>query len=241
MIGSRFGGVALAGDLGRDPVAVALVLQLAVELGDQQAPVGEDQDADRACGLDETGGGDRLPRRGRVAEAVTADGARVALRRELVGRVELLEGLVHGVVSVVAVLAVLAVLLVVVVLVLRLVGDRPRAGAARPRSARSTSRRARPPGGGAAPFRTSGAAASRSAPARVRASARSGSSIRATAPAAPASISDRASSSARRRAVPGASTWPGSSSGWRNGSPAHAAARSAEATSEPVASGAVKT
>ena len=190
--------------------------------------MGEDQDADRAGGFDETGGGDRLPRRRRMPEPVTADGARVALRRDRrpcrVPRARARRA--------------------------RCPRSRhsrrsrppprrtrppprrrpPQAGAARPRSARSTSRRARPPGDGAARFRTSGAAASRSGPARVRASARSGSSIRATAPVAPASSSDRASSSARRRAVPGVSTWPGSSSGWRNGSPAHTAARSAAAT-----------
>ena len=86
MIGSRFGGVPVPVISGRDPVAVALVLQLAVELGDEQAAVGEDQDADRARGLDEAGGGDRLAGRGRVAEAVAADRARVVLRRELLGR-----------------------------------------------------------------------------------------------------------------------------------------------------------
>jgi hypothetical protein len=43
-----------------DPVAVALGGQVAVELGDEQAAVGEDEDAERARGLDEPGGGDRL-------------------------------------------------------------------------------------------------------------------------------------------------------------------------------------
>ena len=98
---------------GREAVLVALVGQLAVELGDEQAAVGEDQDADRARGLDEPGGSDRLAGSGRVAEAVAADRARVLLRRKLLGDLELLLG-------VVAVLAVLAVLVLLVVLVLLL-------------------------------------------------------------------------------------------------------------------------
>ena len=48
-----------------------------MELGDEQAAVGEDQDAERARGLDEAGGRDRLARCGRMAEAVAALGARV--------------------------------------------------------------------------------------------------------------------------------------------------------------------
>ena len=43
----------------------------------------EDQDAERARGVDEAGGGDRLARRGRVAEAVAADRAGILLRRQL--------------------------------------------------------------------------------------------------------------------------------------------------------------
>ncbi len=54
-------GGLLAFEDGRlDPLAVALDAELAVELGDQKAPVGEDQNAERACRLDESGGGDRL-------------------------------------------------------------------------------------------------------------------------------------------------------------------------------------
>ena len=65
-----------------EAVAVALGGQVALELGDEQSPVGEDQDPERARGLDEAGGGDRLARGGRMAEAVAADGTRV-LAREL--------------------------------------------------------------------------------------------------------------------------------------------------------------
>ena len=52
----------------------------------------EDQDAERARRLDEAGGGDRLARRGRMAEAVAADRAGILLRRELL-RQRLLVGL----------------------------------------------------------------------------------------------------------------------------------------------------
>ncbi len=64
-------------DRRREAVAVALGGEVAVELGDEQAAVGEDQDAERARGLDEAGGRDRLARCGRMAEAVAALGARV--------------------------------------------------------------------------------------------------------------------------------------------------------------------
>ena len=63
-----------------EAVAVALGRELAVELGDEQAPVGEDQDAFGARRLDEPGGGDRLPRGRRVAEAVPALALRDPLR-----------------------------------------------------------------------------------------------------------------------------------------------------------------
>ena len=43
-----------------EPVAVALGRQVALELGDEQAPVGEDQDSQRARRLDEARGRDRL-------------------------------------------------------------------------------------------------------------------------------------------------------------------------------------
>jgi hypothetical protein len=52
-----------------EAVAVALGRQLAVELRDEQAPVREDQDAERAGGLDEPCRRDRLAGGGRVAEA----------------------------------------------------------------------------------------------------------------------------------------------------------------------------
>src|SRR5581483_4205972 len=112
----------VARHLGRDPLAVALLLQLAVELADEQPAVGEDQDADRPRRLDEAGGGDRLPGCRRVAEAVAADGAGVAA----LGRRVFLLGLdLHGV-AVFAVLAAVLVLLVLVEVVLRLVDDRLR-------------------------------------------------------------------------------------------------------------------
>ena len=60
-----------------EPVAVALGRQVALELGDEQAAVGQDQDPERARRLDEARRGDRLARRGRMAEAVAADGARI--------------------------------------------------------------------------------------------------------------------------------------------------------------------
>ena len=50
----------------------------------------EDQDAERAGRLDEARRGDRLARRGRVAEAVAADGARVVLLR-LLGKLRFLD------------------------------------------------------------------------------------------------------------------------------------------------------
>ena len=44
-----------------EPVAVAVLGELAPELVDEQAAVGEDQDAFGPGRLDEPGGGDRLP------------------------------------------------------------------------------------------------------------------------------------------------------------------------------------
>ena len=68
------------------PVAVALGRQLAVELRDEQPAVREDEDAHRARGLDEPGRGDRLARRRGVAEAITADCARILFGRKLLGK-----------------------------------------------------------------------------------------------------------------------------------------------------------
>src|SRR5258708_35994796 len=56
-------------DRRRQPVAVALGLQLAVELGDEQAAVREDEYAERARRLDEARSGDCFARCRRVAEA----------------------------------------------------------------------------------------------------------------------------------------------------------------------------
>ena len=55
-----------------EAVGVALGREVARELGDEQAPVGEDQDAEVSRRLDEPGRGDRLAGRRRVAEAVAA-------------------------------------------------------------------------------------------------------------------------------------------------------------------------
>ena len=77
-----------------EAVAVALGCQLAVELRDQQPAVGEDQDAERAGGLDEARGGDRLAGGGRVAEAEAPARAGIlalVLRRKLELLVRLLE------------------------------------------------------------------------------------------------------------------------------------------------------
>ena len=70
-----------------EALAVAVVGELAPELVDEQAAVGQDQHAFGAGGLDEAGGRDRLAGGGRVAEAVAPLGARVLVRRrrELVG------------------------------------------------------------------------------------------------------------------------------------------------------------
>ncbi len=70
--------------------AVALGREVARELGDEQAAVREDQDAERAGRLDEARGGDRLARGGRMAEAVAADGAGVVGHR-LLGKLRVLD------------------------------------------------------------------------------------------------------------------------------------------------------
>src|SRR5881394_2418472 len=72
---------AVARDDVGEALAVALGRQVARELGDEQAAVREDQDTERAGRLDEARRGDRLPRGGRMAEAVAADGTRVVLLR----------------------------------------------------------------------------------------------------------------------------------------------------------------
>ena len=61
----------------REPVGVAAVGDLADELVDEVAAVGEDQDAAGARGLDEADGGDGLAGAGRVLEPEAAAGARV--------------------------------------------------------------------------------------------------------------------------------------------------------------------
>ena len=62
------GGVVVVEQRRADPVAVAAVAQLAVELVDEVAAVGEDQDAAGPRGLDEAQRGDRLAGAGGVLE-----------------------------------------------------------------------------------------------------------------------------------------------------------------------------
>ncbi len=212
-----------------EPVAVALGRQVALELGDEQAAVGEDQDPERARGLDEARGGDRLARRGRVAEAVAADRARIladeALRLVLVaGRPRRPRPLPPP------------------------LRDRarrrrarsrslpPRPGAGWRRSARSASPRARRSGACAARCRRRSSGGfeerTRSSPSRKP----NRTFQRDEGVERPASISASASSSAARRAVPGASTSAASSPSWRKGSPAQSCARSASAFKPSAAS-----
>ena len=108
-------GVLVAEQRRRDPLRVAAVAQLAVELVDQVAAVGQDQDAAGARRLDEAERGDRLARAGGVLEP------------EALGRVGILGLLVElGVVVVVGVGAPVERLLRLVlvrVLVVLLAGD----------------------------------------------------------------------------------------------------------------------
>ena len=60
-----------------EAVGVALGREIALELGDEQAAVREDQDPEPPGRLDEAGRGDRLPGSRRMAEAIAADGPRV--------------------------------------------------------------------------------------------------------------------------------------------------------------------
>ena len=131
-----------------EAVAVALGRQVALELRDEQPPVREDQDAERARCLDEACGGDRLPRRRRMAEAVAADRRRDPRRRTrlLVGSSSpsSLDRLVAPPRPPPARARRSPLPFAVLVL---------RAGAGWPRSARSASRRARRSGAGGARFR----------------------------------------------------------------------------------------
>ena len=77
VIGFEAGAVEPARISGSQAVAVALRRQLADELGDEQSPVREDEDAGRAGSLHEAGGRDRLPGRRRMTEAIAAYGARI--------------------------------------------------------------------------------------------------------------------------------------------------------------------
>ena len=60
-----------------DPVAIAAIAQLAMELIDEVAAVGEDQHAAGARGLDEAQGGDRLAGAGGVLEPEALGGVRI--------------------------------------------------------------------------------------------------------------------------------------------------------------------
>src|SRR5207248_1702451 len=64
-------------DLRRETVAVPLRGQIALELRDEQTAVREDENPERAGRLDEPRGCDRLARRGRMAEAIAPDRARI--------------------------------------------------------------------------------------------------------------------------------------------------------------------
>jgi hypothetical protein len=77
-------------DLGHDPVAVPLGLELSVELGDQQPAVREDEDPHRARRLDEPRRGNGLARGSRVAETEAAGGAGILGGRRLLFLGELL-------------------------------------------------------------------------------------------------------------------------------------------------------
>src|SRR5205807_7581190 len=68
-----------------EALAVAFLAQVALELGDEQPTVREDQDAERARGVDEPRCGDRLARGGRMPEAVAANRAGVGACDGLVG------------------------------------------------------------------------------------------------------------------------------------------------------------
>ena len=75
MIGLLAGGARALQHRVREALAVPLRRQVARELRDEQPPVGEDEDAEVPCCLDEAGRGDRLAGGRRVAEAVAAAGA----------------------------------------------------------------------------------------------------------------------------------------------------------------------
>jgi hypothetical protein len=66
----------------REATGVPFGRQISLELGDEQAAVGEDQDPEVASGFDEAGSGDRLARGRRMAEA---SGVRARIRPVKVG------------------------------------------------------------------------------------------------------------------------------------------------------------
>ena len=227
------GAVLALSSAGAIRLRVAAVAQLAVELVDQVAAVGEDQDAAGARRLDEAERGDRLAGAGRVLEPEALAGVRV------LGR--------------------LGDVCVVVAAPARPSPAAPRARPRRRRPPRPGCRRARAgaPRSATAPlpsplplrWRVGEQRGQRArqrvdlvggedravderrlvlatAAARARAAATSGAARRPTAPSRPASISASAASSARRRGVPGASAVAASSPSGRKGSRVNADARS---------------
>ena len=114
------------------PVAVAVRLQVALELLDQQPAVREDQDAGDLRGVDEARRGHRLAGRRGVLEPVPADGARVVDRlsvqpalARVVGR-RRLRVVVLGLLVLVVALVLVLVVAVRLVVVLELVVERQR-------------------------------------------------------------------------------------------------------------------
>ena len=118
-------------DRRHDPGPVAVLGQIARELVDEQAAMGQDQHPDAAAGLDEPGCCDGLARGGRMLEAIAPAGAGIGRRR---GRLVVILGLV--VLALEAVVAVLCLVLpahagvgtVVLVLVFPALGVRKQRG-----------------------------------------------------------------------------------------------------------------
>ena len=182
-------------------VAVAVLGQLAAELVDEQAAVGEDQDALGARRLDEAGGRDRLARRGRMAEAVAAHRAGVLLDRERLR--QLVVELVRRQLELVLRLVVLVGRLLGVVAVRRCRSSSFWVAAISsvsiPASASTWWRRSSVPEAQVRrPLREHALEPEQQRVAHLP--------LGSTAPCVPASISASASSSARLRAVPGART-----------------------------------
>ena len=239
--GDRAIGLVLVAQQGRrDPLGVAAVAQLAVELVDEVAAVGEDQDAAGARGLDEAERRDGLAGAGGVLEPEALGRVGVLGRVDDVGVDDLL----------VVVLPVHRLLGLVVVLVVR----PPRRGSRPDASCVGSSAAARPlPAPLPLPLRCASASSAISVPdsastwcaERTAPSARWGSSSESTrsrpssseylrrhsgeGSVRPASSSASAASSACRRGVPGPIASSGDSSSWTNCSRANFSARAISA------------